>query len=142
VGRLPRYTSLADLSFELKGIAGYHGENWTFVLNPVAGLSVAGEGKGGPPDLALNGKLEFKLNERWNAGLEHYGDLGSSNRIGPVSKESQLLFAYAIYKHKDWELNAGIGRGLTAVSDQWTLKIVLTFGFGGDGPATATRHEQ
>jgi hypothetical protein len=126
IGRLPRYTSLSDLNVELKGIAGIKSDDWTFVVNPVVGWSIKGAGKGESPDIALNAKLTRKLNREWDAGLEHYADLGTAKNFGHFGQQNQQLFAFAVYKQKEWQLNSGIGRGLSTVSDAWALKLVFT----------------
>jgi hypothetical protein len=67
----------------------------------------------------------FKLNQRHEIGLEYYAELGPLDRVLPTREQSHTLFAVWNYQGRPFDLNAGIGRGLTHASDRWVAKLVL-----------------
>jgi hypothetical protein len=129
VGRLPRTISNNRLDGEVKFLLGYRSGKWLLATNPEIGFKVSGDGPSAP-DLSTKIKLAYKAAPSYSIGLEYYGDLGELRHIGPLSQESQMLFAVVDFKHKGWTFNVGVGRGLNEFSEPWVLKAVFGLPFG------------
>ena len=128
-GRLPRTISTNNLDGEVKLLLGYRSGRWTVATNPEIGFKVSGDGPSAP-DLSTKIKLAYKAAASYSLGLEYYGDLGQLRHIGPLSQQSQQLFAVVDFKHKGWTFNVGAGRGLNAFSEPWVIKAIFGFPFG------------
>ena len=57
--------------------------------------------------------------------IETYNELGPLRDLGHVNKLSQALYGVIDTQLGQFDLNAGIGRGLTSVSDRWVLKFIV-----------------
>jgi hypothetical protein len=58
-------------------------------------------------------------------GIESYNELGDVKRFGDLAHSSQMLYAVADTAFGDWDLNVGVGHGLTKEGDQWVAKFIL-----------------
>ncbi len=73
--------------------------------------------------------LMHQVTERLALGLEHYAELGRVLRPEPARGQAQQLFAVAEWREEAWFLKAGIGRGLTPVSEPWVASAHVGVGF-------------
>ena len=124
-GRLPRTLSLNRLDGELKLILGYRTGRWLLAINPEVGRKLSGLGSTAA-DLSASAKLGYKVNSLFSVSAEHYGDLGTLQRIGSLRQQSQLTFGVIDFKVKGSEINVGIGRGWNAHSERWILKMIVS----------------
>jgi hypothetical protein len=60
----------------------------------------------------------------WSGGLEYYQDLGAIGRPLPRDEQERRLYAIAEWDRTPWSLHFGIGRGLTPVTDDLTVKFI------------------
>jgi len=111
---------------ELKGILGYRTDRWLFAVNGNLDKAVAG---GQPFMVDVDSKVAYKINAGYAVGLESYNELGPVHDLGHVGSQSETLYAVVDTTIGKADLNAGVGRGLTAESDRWTVKFILGFHF-------------
>ena len=108
---------------ELRPIWGYRSADWLFVTNPILHYSLSpGQRKGGV-DFTPAFKVSRKLSPGLDIGLESYSDLGKLSAI--TGRPSHTLFWVVDVDRGPWVFNAGIGRGLTADADRWTVKAIF-----------------
>ena len=123
--------SFSDLRWEseLRVLAGHQLEDWMLAVNPVFTWPLSdGQGRG-TPDFATAWKAAYT---RWKGaapGLELYLDHGLLNQVNLSREQNQRLFATLDVDHGPLVFNMGIGRGLTAASERWTLKFIFEFAF-------------
>ncbi|BDU68953.1 hypothetical protein GETHOR_10540 [Geothrix oryzae] len=123
--------SFSDLRWEteLRGLAGVQGQDWLLAVNPVFTWPLSdGQGRG-TPDFATAWKATYT---RWKTaapGLELYLDHGLLNQVDLSREQSQRLFLTLDVDHAPLVFNVGLGRGLTAASERWTLKFIFEFAF-------------
>jgi hypothetical protein len=79
-----------------------------------------------PSSLNMATKVAYKIGEETQIGFESYNELGELGNLGHLNDQSQTLFAVIDTKIRGWEINFGVGRGLTSVSDRWLVKAVLS----------------
>ncbi|MGE5624186.1 MAG: hypothetical protein ACM3ZT_01405 [Bacillota bacterium] len=110
---------------ELKGIWGYRAEPWLFAVNTNLDWTST-RVFGGPVSLDVDTKLAWRTAGGWQVGFESYNELGPASDLGHFSRLSETLYGVIDTDlGKRFDLNAGIGRGLTPGSDRWILKFIL-----------------
>jgi hypothetical protein len=109
---------------ELKGIYGSRSGNWTYVVNPNLDWSVSGP-VNIPIALEVDTKVAYKTNAGYQLGFESYNQLGPLKNLGHLDHLSQMLYGAVDADFGKFDLNAGLGRGLTTASDRWVIKFVI-----------------
>ena len=115
---------------------GFFNNHWLFEINPIIDKKIGKFYFSVNPtfdwDIDVTHDLEFnpcyeatyQLVMKFNLGLEWYSSYGNVADLLPWDKEHQVLFlATNIDFGKDWEFNAGIGRGLSPATDPWIVKM-------------------
>jgi hypothetical protein len=114
-----------DPGLHRRPILGFRGERWLLSFNPAVSADLAGAERGAlmfHPSL----KLARDVGERTALGIEYYAELG---RLGdPLARHEQSHTLYAVVDaQRSLGINFGIGRGLTAATDRWTVKGIISF---------------
>lgn len=113
---------------ELKGMFGYRHGNWTLATNPNISWKISGPVPS-PSSFHLDSKIAYKTEHGFELGLESYNEFGPIRSMGHFGQQNQVLFGVVDANVQGWDLNLGIGRGLTSVSDRWILKVILNLPF-------------
>jgi hypothetical protein len=71
-----------------------------------------------------------KKTARWSSGSvmvhpQYYAGLGPIHNILPFTDQQHNIYAVTDFKIGRWEVNAGIGYGLTQASDRWMAKMII-----------------
>ncbi|BDG01265.1 hypothetical protein [Anaeromyxobacter oryzae] len=129
VSRIPGAIERDPWGTELRPIVGWESGSWLVSFNPIVGFALTGPDRFRP-------ELEPALKVAWNTqrgialGAEYYAGLGPASDLLPVRDQEQLLFAVVDYARPSatpvtegrvasgWELNLGLGAGLTSVTGQ------------------------
>lgn len=112
-------------AIELRPIIGYRGSLWLLVVNPAIDITVRPRYGSSKPDLNPGAKIARTVAPNWAVGMEYYDDFGPINNFDRSNRQSQLLFAAVDYTGRGLPFNFGIGRGLNAASDKWTIKAIF-----------------
>ena len=83
-----------------------------------------------PASFHLDSKLAYKTDGAAEYGLESYNEFGPLRHMGYFNEQSQTVFAVVDVAIGGWDLNLGLGRGLTPASDRWLVKAVIGVPFG------------
>ena len=129
LSRLKQRFSESRNSLELRGMAGYTDERWLVAVNPLLGWSLSPGFRGQSPDFSLATKIARTVAPGLALGVEHYADLGTLARVLPSGEHVNTLYAAADWKAGGWDVNVGIGRGLSHSADRLTLKAIVGFPF-------------
>jgi hypothetical protein len=114
---------------ELKGIYGYRWSRWLFAMNTNFDWTST-RVFGGQASLDVDTKLAYTTDGGYQLGFESYNEFGPLSDLGHLNRNSETLYAVLDTDlGKSMDLNAGIGRGLTTVSDRWIIKFILGFHF-------------
>jgi hypothetical protein len=108
---------------ELKGIFGYRTGPWLLAVNP--NLDWSPSRGGGAAALGLDGKLGYALSDKTTVGLESYNELGSPRRIDGFNQNPKAIYAVIDQEIGRFDINAGLGRGLSPVGDRWVAKVIV-----------------
>lgn len=111
---------------ELRPILGWRGRDWLAAVNPVLGWDLSPGHRGGGPFFSPSAKVTHAVAEGVSLGAEAYADLGRLQRFDPGPEQGRTLYAVAdLELGRGWGLNIGLGRGLNAATDRWTLKAIV-----------------
>lgn len=125
IGKVQRLLDQNPWNAELKAIYGLRRGRWTLAGNTNLDWVVSGPARG-TPTLEQDFKVSYAVREHLALGVETYDDLGDTKRLGRWNDLSHVVYATADTSWRDWDLNLGLGRGLTRGSeDRWVLKAIV-----------------
>lgn len=125
-------------ALEVRPIIGWRNADYEFIVNPIVDV---GFGKYGEADFAPAVRLVRKFGEDLFAGFEYYADFGKIGSFSPLQEQQHTLFAVTDFKVGVFDVNFGVGYGLTSSSDRWVVKSIVGYAFpvpGGD-PSSSER---
>lgn len=124
----PRFLG-ARYNSELRLIGGYRDKDWLAAVNPTYDWALSGGSPQSSPQFNLGYKLARTLTEGVALGAEYYNDKGRWLHFDPANQQANTLFAAIDIDRKPWIFNFGIGRGLNAATDRWTVKAIFELPF-------------
>jgi hypothetical protein len=130
--------SQARYGLEIRPIIGLRKADVEFIVNPIVDASF---GKYGEVTFAPAARLARKLDQDLWIGLEYYADFGEFGHFGKVSDQQHTLFAVTDFKVGVFDVNFGVGYGMTAASDRVVVKSIIGYAFpvpGSDGGARSS----
>ena len=109
---------------EIRPIFGLHLHPWDILVNPILDNSY----KGGFQnlDFAPASRVAYNLSPRWAIAVEEYADIGPLQDFYPAGEQSHQLWGVFDHSGGPFDIEAGIGFGLTGASDKVTLKLMLS----------------
>jgi hypothetical protein len=110
---------------ELRPIVGYKGKDWLFACNPILDWDLSNGLQSWEPGFVPSLKLSRDVAKGISAGVEYYSDLGRIAHIAPWEKQDNRMFGTIDVDIKPLQFNFGVGYGLTAASDRWTIKAII-----------------
>ena len=73
-----------------------------------------------------NIKYSYLVHPKCALGIEYYGSFGKPFNWNKYAVQTHQLYAVAdLFLHPKYEVIAGIGRGITASSDVWNIRLIL-----------------
>jgi hypothetical protein len=123
IGRTVLRVSDVPWNAEFKGIFGYRDGLWTYAITPNIELPVST--RGGPATSEIHSKIGYSTSKSTMLGLESYNELGPLSHAASPHEVSQVLYAALDQEFKRFDLNVGIGHGLTHASDSWVIKFII-----------------
>lgn len=117
-------------AFELRPMLGWRDAQWLLAVNPVLEFSLEGPEKHQAPGFSPQFKVARTVARGIAAGIEYYTDLGPITGIDPYSEQKHTLYLALDIDRKPWNVNLGIGRGLTVSTDRWTIKMIVDIPLG------------
>ncbi len=95
-------------------------------FNPTFGIGLKSIDNSHVPAFEPNIKANYAFFKNAALGIEYYGGLGAVNAFEKGSAQSHGVFAtYDLINNKHWELNTGVGFGLTPATDSFIIKILV-----------------
>jgi hypothetical protein len=112
---------------EVRPIVGVHLKRWDAIYNPIVDTDYTG----GPGNLQYNpsGRVAYNFNERWALAAEEYDGFGPLHGFDTLHNQFHEVWATTNYsgtKLAGVNVESGVGYGLTAASDKWTLKLMVS----------------
>jgi hypothetical protein len=111
-----RYTS------EIRPIIGTRAGRFEFIFNPIVDNSYHGVSN---LEFVPATRVAMRVADIFKFALEEYDDFGRISHFLPAAKQSHQLFALIdIHTHR-FDIEAGVGGGLTGASDHRVIKLIL-----------------
>ena len=104
-------------SSEIRSIFGWHLGKFDFIVNPIFDNSWKGFNN---LDFATAVRVAYNVLQTWAV------DYGVIKHFLAADQQSQQLFGVIDYKGEQFNVEAGLGFGLTAASDRLVAKIMLS----------------
>jgi hypothetical protein len=99
---------------------------WYLALNPTFGLSLHGENSNRGFDFGPSFKVSYDVTKVIAAGIEYYSDLGTFLSFNATRDQvHQIVPAIDLNVSPNWEINFGVGFGLTHATDDLLVKLIL-----------------
>jgi hypothetical protein len=126
VGFQQRSFSEDPWSWELRPIIDKQWGRWYFAVNPAFEKSLHGLNSASGWDFAPSVKISFEVTKLVAAGVEYYADLGQVGHFGSANEQQHQIFpTLDLNFSPDWEVNFGVGFGLTSRTDDLVVKLIL-----------------
>jgi hypothetical protein len=126
IGYQRRAYSEDTWTWEIRPIIDKQIGGWYFSLNPTFGLSLHGANSSRGFDFAPSFKFSYDITKTVAAGIEYYGDLGPFPSFVRASEQQQMIVpTIDLNVSPKWEINFGVGVGLTRATDDLLLKFIL-----------------
>jgi hypothetical protein len=114
---------------EVRPIAAWHDREWLFAFNPIFDQSLAGPGASDGPSFDPAAKASHAWG-RIALGLEYYGSIGPLASPLPPRQEAHYIYeTFELVEVPNFELNIGIGEGLTPASAGIVMKAIVGYTF-------------
>lgn len=133
--------SQSRFGLEIRPIIGIRNADYEFIVNPIVDVAF---GKFGEADFAPAARVARNLGHDLFVGLEYYADFGEIGNFAKLGDQQHTLFAVTDFKLGVFDVDFGVGYGLTPGSDRWVVKSIVGYAFpvpgGGPGagePASA-----
>jgi hypothetical protein len=117
----PRFSE-TKWNMEIRPIIGFRKNDVEFIVNPIVDI---GFGNNGDVTFTPAARLARNFGENFALGVEYYTGLGPLQNFVPFNEQQHNIYAVTDFKVGRWEVNAGIGYGLTSASDRWMAKMII-----------------
>jgi hypothetical protein len=95
-------------------------------VNPAFEKSLRGEHSGQGFAFAPSAKVAVTVAEPLAVGVEYYASLGPVDHLDPWKEQQQQIFAALdLNVAPEWEINFGVGWGLTDSTDDLVVKLII-----------------
>jgi hypothetical protein len=118
--------SQTRFGLEIRPIIGVRNADYEFIFNPIVDI---GFGKYGEADFAPAARVARKLGPDLFVGLEYYADFGEIGNFAKLADQQHTLFAVTDFKLGIFDVNLGVGYGLTQGSDRFVVKSIVGYAF-------------
>jgi len=113
-------------TWEIRPIIDKQIGRWYFAVNPAFERSFHGPSVSEGVGFAPAAKVSYDFNRYISGGLEYYADYGSLRDIYTFHNQQQQFFpAIDLNVSPQWEINFGVGVGVTAATDHWIIKGIV-----------------
>ncbi len=113
-------------SWEIRPIIDKQIGRWYFAINPAFEKSLSGANSGGGFEFAPSAKISYELAKPIDIGVEYYAGLGNVVHFSSRAEQQQQIFpAIDLNISPVWEINFGVGIGLTRSTDHLIAKLIL-----------------
>jgi len=117
-------------TYELRPIIDKQLGPWYFSFNPTFDKSLHGQSASQGFVFSPNAKVSYDFTKKIAGGIEYYGSLGPVTGFDPVAEQQQQIFPVIdLNVSPKWEINFGVGVGVTRATDHLIAKMILGYRF-------------
>jgi hypothetical protein len=130
IGYQRRVYSADTWTYELRPIIDKKYKGWYFDFNPTFDRSLHGPSVSQGFVFSPNVKISYDFTKKITGGIEYYGSLGPATGFDPVAQQQQQIFpAIDLNVSEKWEINFGVGVGVTRSTDHLIAKTIIGYRF-------------
>jgi hypothetical protein len=130
VGYQRRQFSTDTWTWEMRPIVDQKVGRWYWSFNPTFDKSIHGLSQNEGFVFSPNFKFSYDFTPKIAGGLEYYGSLGPATGFLPIHQQQHQIFpAMDLNLAPQWEVNFGLGVGLTGSTDHLILKGIIGYRF-------------
>jgi hypothetical protein len=118
---MPQFSD-AQWNLEIRPIVGWRKGDYEFIINPIVDM---GFGQNGDSIFAPAARFARNLGENLAVGLEYYTDLGPLRNSPLFNEQQHNLYAVVDFKIGRFDVDLGVGYGLTPGSDRLMAKMII-----------------
>ena len=108
---------------EIRPIIGWHLKPVDIIINPIIDTSYDGFGN---LEFVPAARVAYNFPSGWAIAVEEYADVGLLHHFAPRGEQAHQLYGVVDRTWKDWDIEAGVGVGVTDASDRLTFKLILS----------------
>ncbi len=117
-------------TIEIRPIIDKKQGRWYWSFNPTLDRSFHGPSVSRGVEFSPNLKVSYDVTPKVAAGFEYYGVLGPVTGFDPVQDQQQQFFpTIDLNLAPQWEVNFGLGVGMTRSTDHLIAKLILGYRF-------------
>ena len=109
---------------EVRPIIGWHLKPIDIIYNPIVDTNYTGGFKN--LEYVPSMRVAYNLDNGWAIAAEHYADFGPLRHFYSAHDQAHQLFAVFDHSSKAVDVEFGAGIGVTASSDKFQLKLILS----------------
>ena len=108
---------------EVRPIVGWHLRPIDVIVNPIVDTAYDGLGK---LELVPAVRITYNFKPGWAVAAEEYDDYGSLSAFLPRPQQVHQFYGVVDRTWKSWDIQGGVGVGLTNGSDRLTFKLIVS----------------
>jgi len=126
IGYQRRSFAVDSWTWEMRPIVDKKLGRWYVAFNPTVDKSIHGENVSKGFEFSPNFKFSYDFNKVISGGLEYYGAIGPIGNFDAIGEQQQQFFpSIDLNVSPDWELNFGLGVGVTHSTDHLIMKAIV-----------------
>ena len=130
IGYQRRVFSEDTWTWEIRPIVDKQLGRWYLSFNPTVDRALHGPNVNRGFEFSPNFKFSYDFTKKVSGGLEYYGALGPVTGFDPVSQQQHQIFpTIDLNVSPKWEINFGLGVGVTRSTDHLIGKLILGYRF-------------
>jgi hypothetical protein len=130
IGYQRREYSVDIWTWEIRPIIDKRLGRWYISFNPTLARSLRGLGVSQGFVFSPNLKISYDITPRITGGIEYYGALGPVTGFDPIHLQQHQIFPTVdLNLSPRWEVNFGVGVGVTRSTDHLLAKMILGYRF-------------
>ncbi len=130
IGYQRRTFSTDTWTWEMRPVVDKQLGKWYLAFNPALERAIHGENTGRGFAFSPNFKVGYDFTKKISGGIEYYGALGPITGFDPLREQQHQIFPVVdLNVSPKWEINFGLGVGLTSSTDHLLAKMILGYRF-------------
>ena len=113
-------------TWEMRPIIDKKLQRWYLAFNPTFDKALHGLNAGKGWQFSPNAKVSYDFTKVVSGGMEYYGSIGPVTNPDPLSQQQQQFFPTVdLNVSPQWEINFGVGWGVTRSTDHLIVKGII-----------------
>ena len=108
---------------EIRPIVGWHLRLFDVIVNPIVDTAYDGVKN---LEFVPATRIAYKQSAQWAIAVEEYDDFGRVRGFLPSGQQAHQLYGVVNHTGAPFDIEAGVGFGMTGASDRFTLKVILS----------------